>query len=66
MIICRPAEPEAKGLVERLHDYLEGSFLPGRTFTGRRLQQSDQQLAGDGEHPLAVGARLRPERPDRG
>lgn len=32
MIICRPADPEAKGLVERLHDYLERSFLPGRTF----------------------------------
>jgi hypothetical protein len=26
--------PEAKGLVERAHDYLERSFLPGRTFTG--------------------------------
>ncbi len=30
--ICKPADPEAKGLVERLHDYLERSFLPGRTF----------------------------------
>jgi transposase len=30
--ICRPADPEAKGLVERFHDYLERSFLPGRTF----------------------------------
>jgi transposase len=34
VLICRPADPEAKGLVERLHDYLERSFLPGRTFTG--------------------------------
>jgi transposase len=32
VIICRPADPEAKGLVERLHDYLERSFLPGRSF----------------------------------
>ena len=32
VLICRPADPEAKGLVERLHDYLERSFLPGRTF----------------------------------
>jgi transposase len=32
VIICRPADPEAKGLVERLHDYLERSFLPGRVF----------------------------------
>jgi len=34
VIICRPADPEAKGLLERAHDYLERSFLPGRQFTG--------------------------------
>ena len=34
VIICKPADPEAKGLVERAHDYLETSFLPGRFFTG--------------------------------
>ena len=34
VIICRPADPEAKGVVERAHDYLERSFLPGRQFTG--------------------------------
>jgi transposase len=33
VLICKPADPEAKGLVERLHDYLEKSFLPGRVFT---------------------------------
>jgi transposase len=33
VVICRPADPEAKGLVERLHDYLERSFLPGRQFS---------------------------------
>ena len=33
VIVCRPADPEAKGLIERSHDYLERSFLPGRTFT---------------------------------
>jgi len=33
VIVCRPRDPEAKGLVERLHDYLERSFLPGRAFT---------------------------------
>ena len=32
VIICRPGDPEAKGLVERAHDYLERSFLPGRSF----------------------------------
>jgi transposase len=34
VVICRPADPEAKGLVERANGYLETSFLPGRTFTG--------------------------------
>jgi transposase len=34
VVVCKPADPEAKGLVERAHDYLERSFLPGRTFTG--------------------------------
>ena len=33
VIICKPADPEAKGLVERANGYLETSFLPGRTFT---------------------------------
>jgi len=33
VVICRPADPEAKGLIERAHDYLERSFLPGRHFT---------------------------------
>jgi transposase len=32
--VCKPADPEAKGLIERCHDYLERSFLPGRTFAG--------------------------------
>jgi len=32
VIICRPADPEAKGLVERANGYLETSFLPGRRF----------------------------------
>src|SRR5438477_428027 len=31
--LCRPADPEAKGLVERANGYLETSFLPGRSFT---------------------------------
>ncbi len=33
VVICKPADPEAKGLVERFHDYLERAFLPGRVFT---------------------------------
>lgn len=33
VVVCKPADPEAKGLVERANGYLETSFLPGRTFT---------------------------------
>jgi transposase len=32
VILCRPRDPEAKGLVERANGYLETSFLPGRSF----------------------------------
>lgn len=34
VVVLRPAEPEHKGIIERAHDYLERSFLPGRVFTG--------------------------------
>ena len=33
VVICRPGDPEAKGLVERANGYLEQSFLPGRRFS---------------------------------
>jgi transposase len=33
VLVCKPADPEAKGGIERFHDYLERSFLPGRSFT---------------------------------
>jgi transposase len=29
-LLCGPADPEAKGLVERANGYLETSFLPDR------------------------------------
>jgi transposase len=32
VIICKPGDPEAKGGIERLHDYLERSFLLGSSF----------------------------------
>jgi len=32
VIVCKPGDPEAKGLVERANLYLETSFLPGRRF----------------------------------
>ena len=34
VLVLKPAEPEHKGIIERAHDYLERSFLPGRVFTG--------------------------------
>ena len=34
VIVLKPREPEHKGIVERAHDYLERSFLPGRVFSG--------------------------------
>ena len=33
VIVLKPAEPEHKGIIERAHDYLERSFLPGRGWT---------------------------------
>lgn len=30
--ICKPADPEAKGMIERANGHFETSFLPGRTF----------------------------------
>ena len=32
--LCRPRDPEAKGLTERNNGYFETSFLPGRSFSG--------------------------------
>jgi transposase len=36
---CEPADPEAKGLVERLQGYLETNFEPGRLFANERDYQ---------------------------
>jgi transposase len=36
VVICKPGDPEAKGLVERAIGYLETSFLPGRRFRDPR------------------------------
>jgi transposase len=32
VLVLRPRDPEAKGVIERAHHYLETSFLPGRSF----------------------------------
>jgi transposase len=34
VLVLRPRDPEAKGIIERAHDYLERAFLPGRSFSG--------------------------------
>lgn len=34
VIVLKAREPEHKGIIERAHDHLERSFLPGRTFSG--------------------------------
>jgi hypothetical protein len=61
---CRP---EAKGIIERSHDYLERSFLPGRTFASPAdfNDQLAARLAIVNTHPgRALG--LRPGRSHRG
>ena len=40
---CAPADPQAKGVVERLQDFLERSFEPGRSFAN----ELDYQLQLD-------------------
>lgn len=34
VLVLRPRDPEAEGIIERAHDYLERAFLPGRSFIG--------------------------------
>lgn len=43
VIVLRPRDPEAKGVVERHNGYLETSFLPGRRFSSP--QDFNAQLA---------------------
>jgi hypothetical protein len=43
VIVCKPGDPEAKGLVERANGYLETSFMPGRRFSSP--QDFNAQLA---------------------
>jgi transposase len=60
VIICRPGDPEAKGLVERLHDYLERSFLPGRVFSSPadfNLQLQAFLARANTRHHRALGCR---------
>ncbi len=42
--LCAPADPEAKGMVERTNGYFETSFLPGRCFD--HVEDFNRQLTG--------------------
>ncbi|RZU22168.1 transposase [Kribbella rubisoli] len=56
--LCRPRDPEAKGLVERNNGYFETSFLPGRTFTGHRdfnTQLTDWLVLANARHSRRIG-----------
>jgi transposase len=60
VIVCRPADPEAKGLAGRLHDYLERSFLPGRAFASPADFNSQLQAwlaTANTRHHRALGCR---------
>ena len=52
--ICKSADPEAKGMIERGNGYLETSFLPGRRFESP--EDFNTQLAG---LPKAYARRMR-------
>jgi transposase len=60
VILLKPADPEAKGLVERANGYLETSFLPGRQFDSPA--DFNDQLAGwlgraNARHHRSIGCR---------
>ena len=58
--ICKPADPEAKGLVERFHDYLERSFLPGRDFASPQdfnAQLQEWLRRANPRHHRTIGCR---------
>jgi transposase len=60
VVLCRPADPEAKGLVERANGYLETSFLPGRRFLSPadfNTQLDDWLLRANARHHRRLGAR---------
>ena len=61
LVQARPYDPETKGIVERANQYLETSFLPGRTFTGPadfNTQLADWLTAhGNRRRVRATGAR---------
>ncbi len=67
VVVCKPADPEAKGLVERANEYLETSFPPGAALrVAGRLQRPAGGVAAPGQRPGALQAAVPPGRPHRG
>jgi hypothetical protein len=50
---CEPADPQAKGVVERMQDFMERSFEPGRAFAN----ELDFQLQLDAWFDTRANAR---------
>lgn len=58
VLICKPGDPEAKGMIERANEYLETSFLPGRSFTGPddfNTQLGDWLVLANGRRKRVLG-----------
>ncbi len=56
--LCRPRDPEAKGLTERNNGYFETSFLPGREFSGPddfNTQFVDWLTGANARHSRRIG-----------
>ena len=59
-ILCKPGDPEAKGVVERANQYLETSFLPGRSFASMadfNAQLADWLVLANNRHHRVIGCR---------
>jgi transposase len=63
VVVLRPRDPEAKGLVERANGYLETSFLPGRRFAGVTDSRSSWASGLPGSTPDPGGRWTGPRRP---
>ena len=62
---CEPRDPQAKGVVERLQDFMERSFEPGRALRQRaRLPAAARRLVRPPRQPArSQDAALPPDRP---
>ena len=63
VIVCKPGDPEAKGLVERANQYLETSFMPGRRFSSTARLQRATARAGCARPTIGCTRRCAADRP---